>query len=89
MAVPCAHFVLKLVHTELTDYQLHFKCKKHSVTHRGFFYVSKNHAMRVIQKWRQWMLQDPYMRNADGRLELKPPFKAQIAEICRPLAMES
>ncbi|USP76753.1 hypothetical protein yc1106_04027 [Curvularia clavata] len=89
MRLPFAHIVETLVHIELSDYHLHVECWKHRIKHFGHFYVSKSHAMRVIQKWKRWILQDPYMRNADGQWVLKPPFKAQVAEMCRPLAMEN
>ena len=87
MRVHFAHYVETLIHTELSDSRLRVNCVKCGVMHMELFYVSKDHAMRVIQKWRHWMLQEPYMRLNDNRWVFKPSFRAQAAEMCQPLAM--
>jgi hypothetical protein len=58
------------------------------VYNREWFCVSKRHALKVIQKWKAWIMLDPYMENGFGEWVLKQSFLANTSVICRPLTME-
>ncbi|CAI9629923.1 unnamed protein product [Alternaria burnsii] len=58
------------------------------VYHRQWFCVSKGHALKVFQKWKAWIMLDPYMENVYGEWVLKPSFLANTSGICRPLTIE-
>jgi hypothetical protein len=58
------------------------------VYHREWFCVSKRHALKVFQKWKAWIMLDPYMENVHGEWVLKRSFLANTSAICQPLTME-
>jgi hypothetical protein len=87
MLVPFARQVETLICTELKNYRLSILCDGCGMVHSHRFYVSKEHAVKIVQKWKNWMLMDPYTQTWDGRWILKPSFLAHAREMCRPLAM--
>jgi hypothetical protein len=88
MVVPFVGKVEKLIHTELENYRVRMDCNGCGLTHYEWFRVSKEHVMKVFQKWKDWMSQESYMQTDDGRWVLKPSFLVQTREVCRPLAMK-
>ncbi|KAH6857418.1 T5orf172 domain-containing protein [Alternaria rosae] len=56
--------------------------------HKEWFCVSKEHAFKVFQKWKAWMLLEPYVQTDHGEWVLKPSFLDHTSEICRPLTIE-
>lgn len=88
MVVPFASQVAQLISTELTNYRMCIKCPGCIYYHQDLFCVSKGHALKVFQKWKAWILLEPYMQTDHLKWELKPSFLANISGICRPLTME-
>jgi hypothetical protein len=88
MVVPFASQVARLIFTELKNYRMCIKCPGCSYYHKELFCVSKGHALKVFQKWKAWILLEPYMQTDHLKWELKSSFLANISGICRPLTME-
>jgi hypothetical protein len=88
MAVPLVGQVERLIHTELKEYRMLIDCNGCGKTHSEWFCVSKEHVIKVFQKWKDWISREPYMQTDDGRWVLKPSFVNQAKGMCRPLARE-
>jgi hypothetical protein len=88
MKVPFAGQVRELIKTELRNYCVRMECKGCNVAYHEWFYVSREHGMRVFQKWKDWISREPYMQTDDGTWRLKPSFLAQAKEMSQPLAMK-
>ncbi|CAN9189320.1 unnamed protein product [Alternaria alternata] len=88
MEVPFAGQVRELIKTELRNYCVRMECKGCHVAYHEWFYVSKEHGMKVFQKWKDWISREPYMQTDDGTWKLKPSFLAQAKEMSQPLAMK-
>ncbi|KAF2191822.1 DUF1766-domain-containing protein [Zopfia rhizophila CBS 207.26] len=87
--VPHVHRVERLIHTELKDARMQMKCKGCDKTHREWFQVTEAHAIKVFQKWKDWILQHPYEEDEFGEWKLKPSFRSQLHKVCQPLQLET
>jgi hypothetical protein len=88
MEVPFAGQVRELIKTELRNYCVRMECNGCNVAYHEWFYVSKEHGMKVFQKWKDWISLEPYLQTYDGTWKLKPSFLAQAKEMSQPLAMK-
>jgi T5orf172 domain len=91
--LPYVHRVEALVHAELNDSRLReISCKKCSdrktknkdkeclVSHKEWFRVSPDHAQKVIRKWSDWMLTNPYEK-CNGEWRLKKAISAHKIDV--------
>ena len=92
------HRVEALVHAELNDSRVReIACKKCSerktckegkecfVSHKEWFSVSPDHAQKVITKWSDWMLTNPY-EECNGEWRLRKAISAhEIDVLCTPI----
>jgi hypothetical protein len=51
MVVPLVEKIEELIHTELKNYRVRMNCNGCGSTHYEWFWVSKEHVMKVFQKW--------------------------------------
>jgi hypothetical protein len=96
--LPHVYRVEALVHAELNDSRVReIACKKCSerktrkegreciVSHNEWFCASPDHAQKVIKKWSDWMLTNPYEeRNGEWRLR-KAINAHEIEVLCTPI----
>jgi hypothetical protein len=96
--LPHVYRVEALVHAELNDSRVReIACKKCSerktrkegkeriVGHQEWFRVSPDHAQKVIKKWSDWMINNPYEeRNGEWRLR-KAISAHEIDALCTPI----
>ena len=92
------HRVEALVHAELNDSRVReIACKKCSerktckegkecvISHKEWFCVSPDHAQKVITKWSDWMLTNPY-EECNGEWRLRKAISAhEIDVLCTPI----
>lgn len=78
--------VEKLVHDELKDFRLKEKCCQGCEKgHFEWFAVPQYHALKVIQKWSDWIMTQPYIETG-GVWRLKKPV-AVDDDLCKPLEL--
>jgi hypothetical protein len=96
--LPHVYRVEALVHAELNDSRVReIACKKCSerktrkedreciVSHEEWFCASPDHAQKVIKKWSNWMLTNPY-EECNGEWRLRKAISAhEIDELCTPI----
>jgi hypothetical protein len=96
--LPHVYRVEALVHAELNDSRLReIACKKCSerktrkkgreciVSHQEWFRASPDHAQKVIKKWSDWMLTNPY-EECNGEWRLRKAISAhKIDVLCTPI----
>ena len=96
--LPHVYRVEALVHAELNDSRVReIACKKCSerktlkegreciVSHEEWFCASPDHAQKVITKWSDWMLTDPY-EECNGEWRLRKTISVhKIDELCTPI----
>lgn len=98
--LPHVYRVEALVHAELNDSRVReIACKKCSerktrkkgrqciVSHEEWFCASPDHAQKVIKKWSDWMLTNPY-EECNGEWRLRKAISAhEIDVLCTPIAI--
>lgn len=78
--------VERLIQVELKNKRKHSKCDGCGKDHQEWFEVSEREAVAVFQKWRDWIVQEPYELDRDTKTwRIKPDVKAHIGEVCIPL----
>jgi hypothetical protein len=87
--IPHAHRVEQLVHAELKDYRKRRQCEGCGVMHKEWFGVGQSHVVKVLRKWREWILQEPYAQDKkSGEWVLKPEMLESLERMCEPLPQE-
>lgn len=86
--MPHVHRVEKLIHTELKEYRQKRKFEGCGKNHHEWLHEGEVHAVKVAQKWQEWMMQEPYAVNEHGEWELKPGMEDTLGSVCEPLARE-
>jgi len=84
--MPHVHRVEQLIHTELKEYQLRKKrdgCRK---MHKEWFQTTQSHVVKVLKKWREWILQEPYEQDEEsGEWTLRPNMINSLEHMCEPI----
>jgi hypothetical protein len=81
-----AYRVEKLVHDELKDYRMkEICCKKCGKGHDEWFAVPQSHALKVIEKWSEWIMTRPYIETR-GVWHLKEPIGVGDV-LCKPIEL--
>lgn len=85
LKVPHVQRVERLIHIELTNIRKKRACDtcKNTRTHTEWFALSEAKAVEVFQKWRGWILQEPYEENDEGKWVIRPEMLNTIPEACK------
>jgi hypothetical protein len=84
--MPHVHRVEQLIHTELKEYRLRRKCDGCGTMHKEWFKATEAHVVKVLKKWREWILQEPYEQNEEsGKWTLRPDMLDSLKHMCEPL----
>jgi predicted GIY-YIG superfamily endonuclease len=90
LRIPHVARVEALVHAELKGQRRKRKCEGCQKTHIEWFDVGEMHAVKVLEKWQKWIMQEPYALNAEtGEWVLQPEILDSLAEVCEPVQMET
>jgi hypothetical protein len=75
----------RLIHIELINSRRKLPCSTcpDVEMHTEWFNVTKQRAQQVSQKWHDWMLKEPYAKDAEGNWVLKPEMRDTIPELCK------
>jgi hypothetical protein len=87
--IPHVSRVERLIHTELKDQREEMACASCGVKHREWFGVSDALALKVFQKWQDWITQEPYTFDArTGEWVLRPDMMETLSQVCEPVSPE-
>ncbi|KAH6878478.1 T5orf172 domain-containing protein [Alternaria rosae] len=87
--MPYVHRVEQLIHTELKGCRLRRQCEGCGKLHKEWFEASQAHVVKVMKKWREWILQEPYVQDKESReWVLKPEILASLEQMCEPLPQD-
>jgi hypothetical protein len=87
--IPHVSRVEQLIHVELKDSRRKMSCAGCNKTHQEWFAVSDALALKVFQKWQDWITQEPY--GFDARTKkwvLKPEMISTLSQVCEPVSPE-
>ncbi len=79
--IPHVSRVERLIHTELKDYRKKRRCGACNCNHIEWFDVDAKHVVKVFEKWRNWILQNPYEEDEP----VGPWSPKVVAEVCKPI----
>ena len=78
--------VEQLVHTELKEFRRRRPCDGCGRMHKEWFEVEEAHAAKVVRKWREWILQEPYVEDAGSKQwVIKPDMLDTLELVCEPV----
>lgn len=84
--IPHVSRVEYLMHIELKDLRKERRCNGCGKMHKEWFQTSDLHAVKVFQKWQQWIEQEPYQVDVHGKTGfIKPEMQKTLAEVCVPV----
>jgi hypothetical protein len=84
--MPHAHRVEQLIHTELKKDRFRRKCDGCGTMHDEWFQATEAHVVKVLKKWREWILQEPYEKDEEsGKWTLRPDMLDSLKHMCEPL----
>jgi hypothetical protein len=87
--MPHVYRVEQLIHTELKDYRLRRKCEGCGKMHKEWFEANEVHVVQVLKKWREWILQKPYVQDkSSGEWVIRPEMLDTLELMCEPLPQE-
>ncbi|KAL1796207.1 hypothetical protein ACET3X_004747 [Alternaria dauci] len=87
--MPHVFRVEQLIHTELKEYRLRRKCDGCDKLHKEWFEVNQVHAVKVMKKWRDWMLQKPYVYDETlCQWVIKSEMLDTLEGMCEPIPHE-
>jgi hypothetical protein len=86
--VPHVSRVERLMHLELKDIRKSMKCVGCQKVHREWFEISESNAVKVLEKWLDWIVQHPYEKDHTGTWKLKPSSRTTVADVCQPLPLD-
>ncbi|KAI4912296.1 hypothetical protein J4E85_011029 [Alternaria conjuncta] len=90
VVMPHVHRVEQLIHTELKECRLRRQCEGCGRLHDEWFEASQAHVVKVMKKWREWILQEPYVQEEEsGEWVLKPEMFASLEQMCEPLPQDA
>lgn len=84
LKVPYVQRIEKLIHAELVNIRKTQACDtcRNTKVHKEWFQISEAKAVEVFQKWRTWILNEPYMKNDESEWVIKPEMLETIPELC-------
>ncbi|CAN9317680.1 unnamed protein product [Alternaria alternata] len=84
--MPHVFRVEQLIHTELKECRLRRRCDGCGKMHEEWFEADEAHAVKVLRKWRDWMLQEPYVYDeALDQWTIKPGMLDTLEKMCEPI----
>jgi hypothetical protein len=84
--MPHVHRVEQLIHTGLKENKLRRKCDVCGTMHNEWFKVTEAHVIKVLKKWRQWILQEPYEQDEEsGEWTLRRDMLDSLKHMCEPM----
>jgi hypothetical protein len=87
--MPHVHRVEQLIHTELKECRLRRRCDGCGKLHIEWFEANQVHVVKVMKKWREWILQEPYVQDEEsGAWVLKPEMLDSLEQMCKPLPLD-
>ncbi|CAO2654510.1 Nn.00g112430.m01.CDS01 [Neocucurbitaria sp. VM-36] len=88
--IPHVSRIERLIHLELKDYRKQRECDGCGKNHVEWFQVSETHAVKVFQKWQEWILQRPYALDShSGEWMIRPEMLDTLSQVCEPVPLES
>ncbi|KAL2828611.1 meiotically up-regulated gene 113-domain-containing protein [Aspergillus pseudoustus] len=91
--IPFPHIrrVEKLIHTELGPFRRkEISCPGCSKSHKEWFDIDQDLAMRVVRKWISWIRESPYVQvNGGSTWVLDVHRVGSIGKVCTPLTRET
>ncbi|KAI4906471.1 hypothetical protein J4E90_010545 [Alternaria incomplexa] len=82
VVMPHVHRVEQLIHTELKGCRLRRQCEGCGKLHKEWFEANQAHVVKVMKKWREWILQEPYVQDEEsGEWVLKPEMFASLDQM--------
>lgn len=86
--IPHVSRVERLIHMELKQQRRLRGCDSCETNHNEWFEVSETHAVKVFEKWQQWIAQKPYELDAgSGRWVLRPGLLDSLSQLCEPVLL--
>lgn len=87
--VPRVHLVERLIHIEMKDVRAKVDCERCGRPHDEWFKIRESHARKVFNKWKDWVLMDPYEPNADNNWRIKKTITdEEVWKWCEPLPVD-
>jgi hypothetical protein len=87
--MPHVHRVEQLIHTELKECRLRRKCDGCGKLHKEWFEANQVHVVKVMKKWREWILQKPYVQDKEsGEWVIRPEMLDSLENMCEPLPQD-
>jgi hypothetical protein len=84
--MPHVFRVEQLIHTELKECRLRRRCDGCGKTHKEWFEANEAHAVKVLRKWRDWMLQEPYVYDETlHQWTIKAEMLDTLKIMCEPI----
>jgi hypothetical protein len=83
------HRVEQLIHAELKECRYQRQCEGCGKLHKEWFEATEVHAIKVLKKWREWILQEPYVQDKkSGDWVIRPEMLDTLDRMCAPLPQE-
>ncbi|KAJ4313086.1 hypothetical protein N0V94_007120 [Neodidymelliopsis sp. IMI 364377] len=88
LKVPHVQRIEKLIHIELVNYRKKRHCEGCGKTHIEWFDIDEAKAVKVYQKWRDWIVKEPYAEDQTGKWTIRPEMLDTLAKVCEPVIFE-
>jgi hypothetical protein len=88
LKVPHVQRIEKLVHIELVNYRKKRRCEGCGKTHIEWFDIDEAKAVKVYQKWRDWIVKEPYAEDQTGKWTIRPEMLDTLTKVCEPVVFE-
>lgn len=86
--IPHVSRIERLIHIELKEYRLRRGCEGCNKTHEEWFDVEEAQAVKVFQKWQDWILQSPYAYDPDLKVwRIRSEMVDTLPQICEPVPL--
>ncbi|UPX21059.1 uncharacterized protein EKO05_0011265 [Ascochyta rabiei] len=85
LKVPHVRRIEALMHIELVNYRKKRACEGCSKTHIEWFEISEAKVLQVFQKWRDWIVQEPYAVDGEGKWTVRSDMLDSLPEVCEPV----
>jgi predicted GIY-YIG superfamily endonuclease len=85
LKVPHVQRIERLMQIELINTRKTRACDTCAKTkfHKEWFEITEAKAVEVFQKWRNWILQEPYVENDEGKWVIRPEMLETLPENCK------
>ncbi|KAJ4375379.1 hypothetical protein N0V83_002465 [Neocucurbitaria cava] len=87
--IPHVSRIERLIHLELKEYRRQRRCEGCGKNHVEWFHVGETHAVKVFQKWREWIIQKPYALDPHtGEWTIRADMMHTLTQVCEPVPVE-